>query len=111
MSAAAYYHRKMMEYLRARNQLDRYKGLIDRDLSRCENYFNGFSPVYDQVYNLQGEVMDNFYHKSESFSKFVNDLFSKIQNDISIISLKKERANELYLHYKALYEAALAAEH
>lgn len=50
--------------------------------------------------------MDNFNYKSEDFSKEVNQLFGKIEDDISIIDNQRAEADELYNKYRQLYEEA-----
>ncbi|SFD28000.1 hypothetical protein [Clostridium uliginosum] len=111
MSNKGYYKTKMREYEKARNKLETYKEELDRYLDNCLTHFNKFTTVYEPMYNLQGEVMDNFNYKSEDFSKEVNRLFSKIRDDISIINNKKVKANELYIKYKRLYEDACRHHH
>ena len=91
MSGKEYYKTKMVEYEKARDKLASYKEELDRYLDSCRTDFKDFNTVYEASYNLQGEVMDNFNYKSEDFSKEVNQLFGKIEDDISIID--NERAN------------------
>lgn len=106
MSKKAYYRSKMEEYKKARDKLEANKEELDRYLDSCQTQFNNFSIVYEPTYNLQGEVMDDFNYESEDLSKDVNQLFSKIQDDISIVSNEKDKANDLYIKYRELYEAA-----
>jgi len=104
MSNKSYYKAKMKEYQKARDKLKSYKEDLDRFMDNCLTHFKDFNTVYDSIYNLQGEVMENFYSKSETFSKEIQQLFSKIENDISIISNEKSKANDLYEKYRELYE-------
>lgn len=96
----------MKEYKKAKNELELYKQELDRYLDKAITHFRSFSTVYEAEYNLQGEVMDNFNYKSENFSKEINQLFDKIENDIRIVNNQKIRANDLYNKYRELYEAA-----
>lgn len=101
-----YYKTKMVEYEKARDKLASYKEELDRYLDSCRTDFKDFNTVYEASYNLQGEVMDNFNYKSEDFSREVNQLFGKIEDDISIIDNQRAKANELYNKYRQLYEEA-----
>lgn len=104
MSRKSYYKRKMKEYEKARDKLKNYEKTINEYLENCTTQFNNFGSVYEGTYNLQGQVMDNFYGKSEEFSNSVKQLFSKIENDIDIINHEKNKADELYEKYRRLYE-------
>lgn len=104
MSKRSYYKRKMKEYKKARDKLGDYEKDISQYLESCTTQFDNFSSVYEGAYNLQGEVMDHFYAKSEDFSDSVKQLFSKIDNDINIIINEKNKADDLYEKYKRLYE-------
>lgn len=111
MSNKEEYKAKMIEYEKVRNKLESYKKELDRYLDSCLTHFDKFTTVYEEIYNLQGEVMDNFNYESEDLSREVNQLFSKIRDDISIVNNKKVKANELYDKYRSLYEDACRHHH
>lgn len=106
MSNKSYYRKKMNEYRKATDKLESYKEDLNKHLDSCLTYFKDFNTVYEPTYNLQGEVMDNFNSESEIFSKEVKQLFSKIEDDISIVNNEKIKSHELYEKYKELYERA-----
>lgn len=106
MSDRAYYKNKMNEYKKSKETLEDYETNLNDYMDNCVEKFKEFYNVYQAEANLQGEVMDNFNALSEDLYDEVKLLFIKIEEDISIINNKKNRAYDLYVENKNLYEAA-----
>lgn len=109
MSRKMYYYRKMMEYKNAENKLSSKLKNISSSLRECEENLSRFPNVYSNNSDIEGQVIDDFYNKSEKFERELKDILEKVNDSKETVSEKKHLAHERYLYYRELYR--IASEH
>ena len=96
--------RKRDEYKKAVNRLTTHKEKLYENIKACENSFDNFKFVYSDSSEISGDVIDNFFNKSEDLDRKVQDYISRLWTAYNEVCNRLSRAQELYDSY---YEACV----